>query len=169
MILSIDPGNIQSAYVIMLENYEIVDFGKLDNDDVLKKIINFYHHTPEYYIIGSSPKTVVIEMVASYGMAVGKTVFDTVVWIGRFTQKALDLGFNVDFIYRQEEKMTLCNSMRAKDSNIRQALIDRFAKFDFKNGKGTKQEQDWFYGFSKDVWASYAVGVTYLDKIKKRE
>jgi hypothetical protein len=167
MILAIDPGNIQSAYILMNENYEIVEFGKIDSEEVLEKITSFYHYIPPY-IIGALPnKTVVIEMVASYGMAVGKSIFDTVVWIGRFKQKAIELGFDVDFIYRQEEKMNLCNSMRAKDTNIRQALIDRFAKFDFKNGKGTKNEQDWFYGFSKDVWAAYAVGVTYLDKMKK--
>jgi hypothetical protein len=59
--------------------------------------------------------------------------------------------------------MNLCNSMKAKDSNIRQALIDRFGEV------GVKKAPGWFYGFKKDVWAAYAVGVTYLDKIKEQE
>ena len=101
---------------------------------------------------------VVIEMIASYGMAVGASVFDTCVWIGQFKEIALSKNLQVEYIYRKEEKLNLCGSMKAKDSNIRQALIDRFGEVGTKNNKG------YFYGFKKDIWASYAVGVTYLDK-----
>lgn len=65
-------------------------------------------------------------MIASYGMPVGKEVFETCLWIGRFTELAILQGIDVEYIYRKEEKMNLCQSMKAKDSNIRQALIDRF-------------------------------------------
>lgn len=67
-------------------------------------------------------------MIASYGMAVGKEVFDTCIWIGRFIELAKLQNIDAEYIYRKDEKINLCNSMKAKDSNIRQALIDRFGE-----------------------------------------
>ena len=152
MILSIDPGNIESAYcVIDKETYKPIEFGKIKNEELREKLIGEIH----YYPID----TMAIEMIASYGMPVGKEVFETCVWIGRFIE-AFKCPFTY-YIYRKEEKMNLCGSMKAKDSNIRQALIDRFGEV------GTKKSKGFFYGFKKDIWSAYAVGVTWLDKQKE--
>ena len=151
MILSIDPGNIESAYcVIDKETYKPVEFGKINNLELREKLISDLHYFPI--------ESIAIEMIASYGMPVGKEVFETCVWIGRFIE-----SFKCPFtwyIYRKDEKLNLCGNMKAKDSNIRQALIDRFGEV------GTKKSPGWFYGFKKDIWAAYAVGVTLLDKQK---
>ena len=149
IILAIDTGSTESAYVLCNEKYEILDKGKVENNEMLSIVKN------------GGYDELVLEMVACYGMAVGKEVFDTCVWIGRYWEASTTT--TRAYIYRKDEKVNLCNSVRAKDANIRQALIDRFAKFDFKNGKGTKKQQDWFYGFKADIWAAYAVAVTYLD------
>lgn len=151
-ILAIDPGNIESAYcVIDADTYKPVEFGKIANERIALGM-----KFADYDLL-------VIEMIASYGMPVGQEVFDTCVWIGRFKEIALMKSKQVDYIYRKEEKMNLCNSMKAKDSNIRQALIDRFGVV------GTKKNPGWFYGFKKDIWQAYAVGVTYLDKKRGSE
>lgn len=147
-ILAIDPGNTESAYCLIdTETYRPLSFGKQDNNWLLG-----FMDTQ-----GILFDKVVIEMIASYGMPVGKEVFDTCVWIGRFKQIAESQEIKVEYIYRKDEKMNLCHSMKAKDSNIRQALIDRFGPV------GTKKNPGWFYGFKKDIWAAYAVGITYLD------
>jgi hypothetical protein len=58
-----------------------------------------------------------------------------------------------------------CHVSSAKDSNITQALIDRFAMGRPNRGKGTKAEPGWFYGFRKDIWQAYALGVLEADKL----
>lgn len=146
LILAIDPGNVNSAYVLMeKETYKPIEFGLLENNLVREKVLNL-----DYDCLA-------IEMVASYGMAVGESIFDTCVWIGRFIECAQERNIPYTRVYRIEEKMNICHDSRAKDSNIRQALIDRFGIV------GTKKNPGFFYGFKKDIWAAYAVGCTYID------
>lgn len=149
-VLAIDPGNLQSAYCFLdSETLKPLWFGKVNNHEILGILTSWPYDT------------LVIERVASYGMAVGRDVFETCEWVGRFTQAVLPR--RADYLYRREEKLHICNDSRANDANIRRALIDRFARHDLKNGKGTKKNPDWFYGFHADIWAAYAVGVTYIE------
>lgn len=167
MILAIDPGNIESGVVLIRErDLKPLVAEKISNGELLNNLItNRYETLEESEFI----RHVAIEMIASQGMAVGKSVFETCVWIGRFIQALEDNYYDdsLKFIYRKDEKMNLCGSMRAKDSNIIQALIDRFAPNTPNKGKGTKKEPGWFYGFKKDIWQAYAVGVTYYDMYLK--
>jgi len=158
VILAIDPGNIESGYALIDKDLRPIEIGKIKNEE-LKYILELpsTKETIKYYAI---------EMIASYGMGVGQSVFETCVWIGRFIEV---IGDNYKYIYRKDEKMNLCGSMKAKDSNIVQALIDRFAPNTSNKGKGTKKEPGWFYGFKKDIWQAYAVGVTYYDMYLKEE
>ena len=57
-------------------------------------------------------------------MAVGAEVFETVHWSGRFTEALWPTP--VVQLPRRAVKLHLCGSARAKDPNIRQALLDRF-------------------------------------------
>ena len=165
ILLAIDPGDEYSAFVFMdTETYEPLYFAKEKNNEAIKHMLNYVNENNGLAI--ANVKNVACEMIASYGMGVGAHVFWTCVEIGRFTTLLKQAGCKVDYIYRKDEKMNICKSMKAKDSNIRIALIDRFARFDKKSGKGTKKNPDWFYGFSADCWAAYAVGVTWID-IKK--
>lgn len=163
-IMAIDPGNILSAYVIMdASTYKPLDFAKLSNS-ILRQLI--YNNNPIKPTGHPVFDMIIIERVQSFGMPVGREIFETCEWVGRFTEAATIRGIPVDYITRIEEKQYICHDTRAKDSNIRQALIDRFARRDLKNGKGTKAAPDFFYGFSKDVWQAFCVGTTYLDKHK---
>lgn len=153
-LFAIDPGNIESGYAIVeMPEFRVLESGKIPNEDLLDKLYPL-----------RDTDLVAIEMIASYGMPVGKDVFETCVWIGRFCQVLWQQGKEYDFIYRREEKLCLCGSPKAKDANIRQALINRYAKHDFKTGKGVKKNPDAFYGVSKDAWQAIAVAVTKFEK-----
>lgn len=144
MILAIDPGNEQSAYVLY-DGDRPRAFDKLANDRMLG--IAAAHRCP-----------IVVEMIASYGMPVGREVFETCVWIGRFVERH---GGPHSLLYRRDVKLHLCGQARAKDANIRQALIDRYGGKD--KAIGRKATPGPLFGITADVWAALAVAVTWSD------
>ncbi len=147
MILAIDPGNVESAYVILDER--IIESGKINNDLMLSNVYEWGRHKQKPMLY--------IEMIASYGMPVGKDVFDTCVFIGRLIEA---YGSDcVELVYRKTVKMHHCGSMKAKDGNIIQALKDKYGQ------KGTKKEPGFFYDTKADVWQAFAVAAY----IKERE
>mgnify|MGYP007124593761 CR=1 FL=1 len=104
-----------------------------------------------------------IEMIQAQGMPVGKTTFETIVWIGRFVQAFGGDEDTYTRIYRREVKAELCNSQRANDANVRRALLDRFPRTG--GGKepaiGTKKQPGPLYGLSSHAISALAVGVTW--------
>lgn len=158
-LLAVDPGNVESAWALVdTATYNPVDFGKTSNDYV-RTMLRYRGDNQSLIKL----ETVAIEMVASYGMAVGADVFETCVEIGRFAQIVLDSGQEARLVYRRDIKLHHCGNPRANDSNITQALVDRFASGQPNRGKGTKKDPGWFHGFRADVWQAYALAVYVAD------
>jgi len=153
-ILAIDPGPIKSAYVIW-DGEKILDLGIVDNKEMLSKHL---------YIMGKlTTYDAVIEKVTSYGMAVGESVFDTVFWTGQFYRHFKNWGWKCNRVPRMDVKMHLCHSSRAKDSNIRQALIDRFEP----DLPPKCRPKGILKGISKDCWQALALAVYFWDTRKE--
>jgi hypothetical protein len=159
--LAIDPGNQLSAYCVVDGQCLPLVFEKLSNDQLIRLM---QKEIDGEYGVGR----VVIEMVASYGMAVGADVFETCVWIGRFAQVAHAVGVPVELIKRIPVKVHHCYSSRATDGAIAQALVDRFAPGEPNHGKGTKKAPGFFYGFSGDIWQAMALAVYAIDTAEER-
>lgn len=134
---------------MLLDGHNPFRFGKLLNDSMIKLVL-------DQSIF--EDKQLVVEQVASMGMAVGAEVFETVFWTGRFCQA---WGRDFHRIKRHQVKMHLCGNMRAKDANIRQALIDQLGP------PGTKKSPGATYGISGDVWSALAIGVTFLETFQQ--
>lgn len=152
MILAVDPGTTQSGYVVM-DGDRVVSSGVLPNREALA-------------MVAAHDGVLALEMVASYGMSVGKDIFETVRWIGRLQQAYRDPEA-VMLIYRRDVKMHLCGSAKAKDGNIRQALLDLFPATG--GGKtpqvGIKSKPGPLFGVSTHAWAALGVAITATDRL----
>ncbi|WP_045764626.1 hypothetical protein [Xanthomonas albilineans] len=142
-ILAIDPGTTESGWCL-LDNGRVVESGISSNYEMLTRLLSWD---------GYSGDILAIEMIASYGMAVGREVFETCVWIGRF-QQAWRQPSEVRLVYRRDVKLHLCGSAKAKDPNIRQALLDLIGT------PGTKKAPGPTYGVRSHAWAALAVAAT---------
>ena len=144
-VLAIDPGTYQSAFVVF-DGKSVVSKGIVENA------------TLEMLVETTQCQHVACEMIASYGMPVGAETFETVFWIGRLA-KASRVPFHR--VFRKDVKIHLCNSMRAKDANIRQASIDKFGG---ESAVGKKSHPGPLYGVSSHCWSALAVAVYFTDK-----
>jgi hypothetical protein len=152
-VYAIDPGTEQSALVWM------------DHDSTVGGYV-----APNVQILTALGDAkyvghLVIEQIESYGMPVGREVFETVFWAGRFAQRWSDTSIRRTWsmLPRKDVKLTLCGSPRAKDPNIRQALIDRYG------GALSIRKGGSLAGIKSHLWAALAVGVAYQDIEAQKE
>lgn len=150
-MIAIDPGTTHSAWVHLVDGQLYGHNEAEANDELLQVIAE----------LGTRDHLVVIEQIEAMGMIVGREIFETVHWAGRFHQLALVYGLEVAFVTRRQVKLYLCGSMQAKDPNIRAALLDRYGG---AGAKGTKRAPGPLFGISGDAWSALAVGVTYAAK-----
>lgn len=151
-ILAIDPGTNESGFCFYNAG-KVLASGVSTNEEILELIMEFGPNA------NAKPR-LAVEMVASYGMAVGKETFRTVWWSGRFAQLWLIEWKPETFleVYRAEVKTEICKSQKANDSNIRQAIIDRYGGKDAAIGK--KATPGPLYGVKSHAWAALAVAIT---------
>lgn len=153
MILAIDPGPETSGYVIWDGRAVLEAQSARPNGDLLWRVNEYAHDLED-----QPSAQLAIERVACYGAPVGDTVLETVYWSGRFAQAWCR--------YRSSEVVRLrfgdvalhhCHSRRAKESYVRQVLIDRFGL------PGTKQSPGVFYRVHGHAWSALALAVAVAD------
>lgn len=143
MIFSVDPGSAQSAYVFFdPAKQRIIDMGILPNDDMLKQIK-----------IGTPRMTVfAIERVASFGFSVGKEIFATCEWTGRFIQAAAHHPVTIFPIYRKQVVVAVTGKSTNGDKEVRAAMIARYGKENLD-------------GCVRDLWSALAIATVASDRL----
>jgi len=151
LIYAVDPGTIQSALVVVEHwpgSFKVHSAVTDMNGGILARLGGKQHHDA----------TLVIEQIQSMGMAVGQEVFTTVWWAGRFYEAWPNAQRYQ--LPRRPIKLHLCGNMQAKDTNVRQALLDRFGG---ANAIGRKASPGPLYGLKGHEFAALAVAVTWIE------
>ena len=155
-MLAIDPGNTHSGWVLM-DGRKVLKGASEEPNEKMRLIVM------QHAIVPVDPVDLIaIEWIQSYGMTVGKEVFHTCRWIGRFQDAAEHNLKQCKLVYRRDVKMYLCQSARAKDANVRQAILDLYPATG--GGKrpqiGTKKEPGPLYGVSGHMWPAVGLALT---------
>jgi hypothetical protein len=148
-LLALDPGPTQSA-LVLLDTRGLPTMAHVFDNETVRLMLK---QAP----VMCGAQVLVIEKVESFGMAVGASVFETVYWSGRFAEA---WGGPVERIGRKAIKVQLCGTAKAKDANIRAALIDRFGG---EAAIGRKSAPGPLYGIKSHAWAALAVGVAWAE------
>lgn len=150
--LAIDPGPVESGWCVMLRD-DVIHSGVMPNVELLEYVQRTHFRV--------NATRLAVEMIASYGMPVGKEVFETCLWIGRFVQAWHDPEA-VHLVYRKDVKMHLCGTNTAKDANVRRAIIDLYEPTGGGSIPqiGTKAKPGPLYGVSSHAWPAIGVALT---------
>lgn len=153
LLYAIDPGTTASALVVYDALIKRVTRHLYGENLIILQALQHRHPADAGAVL-------LVEQIEAMGMSVGAEVFETVWWAGRFHQ-AWPSGV-AHRVTRRQVKLHLCQNMRAKDTNIRTALLDKFGP-----GKalavGTKPKPGPLYGLKAHGYAALAIAVTWAE------
>jgi hypothetical protein len=164
LVFAIDPGYEESGWVTYAAGKRLLDQCGMDANETLLSLIR------SFKAFVSKDVQVVIEMVESFGMPVGKEVFHTVLWIGRFIE-----AWNAApgpqtrqpvLLTRRQVKLEICHSARATDANIRQAIVDVFGPTAEK-AIGVKKAPGPLYALKGHAWQALALAICWVQTQEK--
>jgi hypothetical protein len=147
-IFGIDPGTDYSAYALLeIKTHRIISIGKIENYEMR----GLLQSQPD-----KGNTVLLIEEIKGYGNAVGDTTLQTCIWVGRFIE-CWGADEVIELLPRKTVVTQLCLNPRAKDSNIRQRMINKYGH------PGTKKAPGVLYGVTKDMWQALGLSVAWIE------
>ena len=144
ILVSLDPGPTATGVCCFDGFYKLLACGHLPNDSV------------ERLIERVDPCITVCEDIVGFGMSVGKSTFDTAKQIGRFWILSELYSREWHLINRRDIKLLCCGDAKAKDKDIRAAMIASWGQ------QGTAKLPGPTYGFTNHTWSALAVGTAWI-------
>jgi hypothetical protein len=167
LILAIDPGPEESAYVLLEQGkrswkngiwLKILDCAKEDNELLRERL--------SYDEFGQD--ILAMEEIVGRKWS-GREVTDTAFWSGRLCEAGC---CSFVLINRSKIRWHIGKEKGTNDSKIITRLIERFCPdiFEkFTTGELTRNKminaarEKYFKGFTEDIWQAFALGVTWYD------
>jgi hypothetical protein len=147
-VFAIDPGYLKSA-AVLYDGAHILSHDKTDNDKLLGAIP-----------LVEADVLVIEEMqLFRSNFGVGKEIFDSAFWSGRFAQAWTPRRF--DRLLRAKVRGHL-GVNKGGDSAVRAALIDRFGPYK-DQAIGKRSTPGPLFGVTADRWSALALAVTWHD------
>lgn len=149
LVVAVDPGYRQSAFVVY-DGTRVCGHGIRENSVLLGDLG-----------IASNNVMLVLEEMQLFASnhGVGREIFDSVFWSGRFAQVWTPRPF--DRILRSTVRAHL-QATKGGDAAVRQSLIDRFGPYK-EVAIGRKASPGPLYGIHADEWSALAIAVTWWD------
>jgi len=161
IIIGIDPGPEHSGVVAYDAYHKEVEqsFSEMANDKVFDYLRGTVYN-PKQVRLG-------IEIPACYGLRVGRDVFQTCVWAGRFIQEFTCLSFwTVYEVSRPEIVHHLTGKRGGPKAAVNAVLVDRFGP-GRKVAVGRKSAPGPLYGVKGHAWDALAVAYFVAETMKE--
>lgn len=125
-VMGIDPGNINSGWVLYDHRSRVIDdCGHTDNEMLIRVLPLLKEHGD----------VCAIESMTNQGKRVGASTFDACWWGGRFFQECITRGIHVETITRAKSKGHVLKMFGGNDSEIQKALTNLHGKEAVKGWK----------------------------------
>lgn len=146
LIAGIDPGDVESGVCLIDHHYKLLAAAKLPNAQA------------RIWLKEAQASVWAIESIQSYGMTVGRSVFETCYEIGRLLELAEQNRIETVLYPRPEIARALCGVGKTNDAVVRKALLTRF-------GGDRKGEPLYLLKGASDKRSAFAAAVYHLDCI----
>lgn len=175
-ILAIDPGPDTSG-VVLVEAWPQAYRGVTAT--AVPRVVEAYNEIENRALLERVPQwgafkgalgldAVVIEKIEFMGMAVGRPVFETVHWSGRFYQAFVALGFTPARQPFAATRLALLGSRRATEAQVKDALLSLHGFADWRAAKGSKADPGpWAALTGPHAWSALALAVGFVLELSR--
>ncbi len=146
-VIGIDPGSSETAYCV-IDELQIIDAVKMPNNEFRRFLRRL-----------GGVDAAAVEGIQSYGMPVGREVFDTCYEVGRIIEICAAEFLPAAVYNRPEYAKAICGVGKVSDAVLRMALMTRFGGD--KKGEPLHQLKG-----ASDKRSAFAIAVYHCDITK---